>query len=1196
MIDNAQEISVKHPWSTPHLRPRRADRLRSITSLFTLLAWLGTNVAPHPVRADAAPSFPEFDERVENQSDYAFSPSTLKAFTENRALEKLLSTQVRRARYPGTQGTEPGTPTLGDLKAIEARFQRWRIDIEHILALPPESARAGEEFVVVDHKIAAINAYFDRLAQLTVLRIALKQPHGPAWSDQFGLSVTTEMADHIASGMGEVNTNRIGDKHSSMLVERSADASSDSLVRLKISPGYTQGFELALLSDTRDKGSHLAMIQFLATHQLLSNYYNLRYILPWRGTDLPQVPKRLRDKFETLSVASDIFETQDQMLFAEQAQRLSLQVSYEAIAPQVPRLVTPELAAEIAAIVGSTPKESGKAEAPLFELLQEGESAHAAEELSRYVTSVGRPFSGQTPEERIESLRSALAFSRAKAVMRKILEMQSTSLIPDFSYEAFEQLAKLMSSRQEALKIRIPSDLVTRWRDEAAQYNDSELSGKRRRQFLLDLLALAPEASGETRKAYAGASIDMKLLSQVYAPDLERLAPSEWLSGWMRQIQDAGSYSAARALYVEVTTRELTPGILTGGLVNERKALAAIGAKSFASEETPLTGNTPLVLAARFRERIAQGRKADLETLVKYGGWMGFHRAHSRPNPAVDEVLTDKDRNALYYELVDQQALNKHPILDIVVPFRFVKKVEVPILVEPGYVEFEVVERRIESARLADALVAINPGRTCPPSPETEAQAETLINYALADLENQIRKNIETVGNATSQEEIRSVLSSSMMISLVMSGFPEFKRFEKSSLEELLSPSLLDMAMNRYATPAMMYGFGAMMLMQGTDWIAKRVSKGAYAITHVLNEGFQGVLEGYMRGAMALIVADTAYQISELAHKRSEKRQTEDFFLCSASGPCFSSIENVRAAAATYSRAKAEMVFRITLDLFFMYRPIVRGFLVNRGERAAMRDFAADSQAFETLGLKPGQFGEVERVMSIGRALREKRSIGSVLVSPQAGQGGTWVPVRKGQVLASSAGSEIKAATGGWVRVEDILVAQRLLPRFSKRLPSAGAGMALKSKQGWSAFESAHARLAGKIAQGATYRLPTMVERVAVEDAFRALGLSGADVSSWAKIEKTRALQIRGTPDPEMISRINRAAGFLDKYKVEYPGVATEGLAVPTRPERQLLTALRRSPDVELYWRLFGESAHGFDPLAAVPGAAQRGARAGGAR
>lgn len=1137
------------------------------------------------------------------------------AIEEGDQIDKQLKMQIRRSRHPGTPGTAKGFTTPPELALLEARFKLWKTQLEHLISLPQEPERHGGDSTSVAVKVSAINRYLQEVAQLTSLRIALGLPHGPSWSKELELAVPQSTLPEISIPTTK-EPNRFGERFSPMIIDRGAEGSS--VARIKLSARLIQGLELARLSDVQNDDTNLTMIKYLATRQLLSNLNDIRFVSSNHPIDFPQIPARFRSKLESMGLASEIAEEQYRAI-AERGSRFALLQTIDSIGASLPPFVTHELIEGITAVIVPNKKQRKSAQSPIQELFSAAESKGLTKMIEGEIDATTTPFSTQSATRLGDTLRAVLSSAKARTQLNKFFELMTNEGLY-LSLESRRTIMALIDERRASYEAGIPSELILAWQTAAKSLSEDLLFGEQRRNFVQDVLYRAPEAVSSTRQSFSGDVIDPSLLSQVFAVDLAKLSPSDAASAWFYEIRTAGTYLSARAKYNEIVQREISPGLMTGGIINGPKALAIVNTRDFTPKEIPVTENTDPRLADRIRARMGHSRRADLLALIQYGDWMGFHRVYLKHNPSVSDVLEKdvqvpsyfskmfpeavsklgKSRISEYFAHIDAAATNRYPILAVKIPYKMVtrktgwhkaSKHEL----EDGdydsgsgdrliYGEYDEINHE---PRLADALVGLNAGATCDEA--TEARAAELIDMALVKIEEQIRKNIEKIGNAKNAGEIEKVVTTSMMLSLVMNGFPEFRLYEERFLEELLSPSLIDQVMHKYAGPAMMYGFGAMMLIKGVNWIAKKAIKRAFPITHIFSLGFDSLVAGYMHGAMYLIVADTVYQINETLHQGKQRQQQEDFFFCAVEGSCFTEISELRAANMNYEFSKWMLYGRLAMDTMLMYLPVGRGKFTQWRERISLKEFTADGQAFEKFGLKPGDFNKVERAMKLARMVREKRALGPDFViaaeggNPGMYNGAGWVHVAQGERVKLGHELSYPSEVSGLISIADLEILSKLVPQFVH--DGTSGIMSLASAEGWGQLEQSYARLSGKIAAGMAYRLPTVVERMAVEDAFHALELPPGKLKSWEMIEDARALHEKAAPDHESASRINRAARFLTQYRATSPNVTQQGLLEVSSAERRLFKILKRAYPAEAYWSTFEllEEANALSRSSSLP-------------
>ena len=238
-----------------------------------------------------------------------------------------------------------------------------------------------------------------------------------------------------------------------------------------------------------------------------------------------------------------------------------------------------------------------------------------------------------------------------------------------------------------------------------------------------------------------------------------------------------------------------------------------------------------------------------------------------------------------------------------------------------------------------------------------------------------------------------------MMLSLVMHGFPEYRLYEEQFVEELLSLAhgsgdaplrepCHDLWIRRgHADERDQYGRGKVRQTRPSP------------VTNLLAFGLDTVMAGYMRAAMVLILADTAYQVSQTLHERQGRQQQEDFFYSTAIGSWAVDAATLEAANSSYTWSKWSLAGRLAMDTMFFYRPMAMGMLTRMGDATRTADMIADGKAFDIMHAADRDFGKVEPTMKIARALRSGQPVGEVIVEKAAGGEGRWLKVENGDVV-----------------------------------------------------------------------------------------------------------------------------------------------------------------------------------------------------
>jgi hypothetical protein len=122
--------------------------------------------------------------------------------------------------------------------------------------------------------------------------------------------------------------------------------------------------------------------------------------------------------------------------------------------------------------------------------------------------------------------------------------------------------------------------------------------------------------------------------------------------------------------------------------------------------------------------------------------------------------------------------------------------------------------------------------------------------------------------------------------------------------------------------------------------------------------GTRPLVAGYMRAAMVVILADTAFQYHELKAQERKDQQVDDFYRSGVSGSFFEYGE-AQASHSAYEFSKWMFYGRVAMDTAFMYAPMLKGTVSKIGAKLLMKEFMADVEAFRVLGLEPGNWKAV---------------------------------------------------------------------------------------------------------------------------------------------------------------------------------------------------------------------------------------------
>lgn len=1048
--------------------------------------------------------------------------------TMGTELEERIKLQIRRARQPDAPGTPAGLPTASEVTALERDLLAWREQIETVLALPslPSKSAPGSQYLAAESKLRAINLYLNQLTALTTLKIALNQTHGPQWSDGFALRVPPSVMSDFP-GLGSPARNRLGDHFLPLVIDRGKNDGRDGPagpVLLKLSASLVQGLELGRLADRPDNQTYFTMVQYMAVRQLLQNLSDLRYLKQDRSVRLPEIPQPLRGKLESMNLVAMIDEEQRRAV-AEPGARAALISTFHGAAAAFPAFTTPKLVSDLVDATRPAPSAREEAVTSFTEALTAAEAQATESAVEEEISASSLPLSALQGAEMTSTLRAFVASGKAGALLERIMDLIANGILPDLDSDQRQRVMDALDARKAAYGASVSEASLAAWQRSARRASEAELFDSRRSQFIESLLVHAPQVVRDVQRTYDGDAIDVGVLLRSFSAERAQLGPRPSVDEWAFTIAQAGSYSAARDAYRKLMT------LLTGQAVVESQAgplvapleridPAAVRRFVETHDFRPQIQFSPGVSPAqaeRVVARLIEGRKKDIRDLLAVGEWLGFHSEHPAREPSVQAVLAEPAKLERYFRALDESVISQNPIL----------ATEITV---------STPTQRDASARLADALAALNPRHQS--DAETMRRAEPLVDQALLKSETKILEDIQTVARATELKDIEAVVTSSLMMALVMRGFPEFGIQRDELVQRMLSPSLTDQIMRRYVGNYIIWGGLALMAMHGANWMAKKLVKRAFPFTDVMTAGFDSLAAGYMRSLMLMIVADTAYQAAEFHHIGKQHSQTEDFFAAGASGRSFFEYGEFRQANSGYEFAKWSFYGRIAADALFMYLPMARHVLTAHGDRVALGRLAENSADLAKLGLGPDDFGRAEVMMGLARQVRSAASKVSVI---------DFTPGTPSEAVGA--------------RMAD----------FLKRARDMNAA-------DFAEIEAAAGRIAGVVRAGKTYRLPNTFREMAIQDAFKALGLGGwlnklRPAAAWDKIDDALAQMTHAGRSAAQATRTRRAAEFLKRILEETPAIRETRFADVSRAERRLAAAYGRTRAIEAYWENYARLA-----------------------
>ncbi len=851
-----------------------------------------------------------------------------------------ISVLIRRARHPGTPGTPSGVPSPSDVRSAERAILAIRDSLQRTLSLPnAPTSGSTSSYIPVDAKLPLLNVYFNLVASITTLRIALHLPHGADWRGQFSLRLPKAILDEFP-GLGASAQSRLGERYLPLIVDRGAQGNADP-VELKVSESLVHGLEIGALVDRPNDANHLTLIQYLAIRQLFQNIAESSALRGQAAPQFPTIPEPLASRIASLNLSGTIFEEQRRAV-AEPGARGTLLQTYTQIAAELPSFVSDAYLQDILALVTRTAAERRAASSPLRTVLTEAERDLIGPALEQELAASSLPLSTLPEAELKRSLRYFLASAKAATQINKLLGLMADGVINPSESERARILDRIEAAKARYLQ-SLSESPIERWKNLARAADGTRSASQRRREFIEKLIVASNSISESTRELFAGDRIDMPTLMRSLSADILALQPRDSVRGWVQEIAASGSYSSARDTYTRRLSDLADSSIVIEGLIDPGLAEAFVNRHDFRPEIRFTSRVTPRLQDELIRQ-IVDGRKKDIRDLISIGSRLGFHFPRLRQEPSLREIVTERSKRESYYTSLRDQVLSDYPVL----------AQEVDMIASSS--------GRTEKIRLSDALSSIS--RSLTMSEALLARAEPYVLAALAQAERQCRSMVASVARATDLQQIERTVTSSMMLELVLSGFPEFRVQQDHFVETLLRPSFTGQLVHRYIGTPMMYGFGALMLLHFGPKLIKRFAPWS----EVLQMGLSPWIQGFTQASLYMIVADTAYQAAELRHAYLQNEATENLFATGTTGRGFVDHGELTSSQGAYSFSKWMFIGRLGMDVAFMYIPMGRQLYSRIASRMLLKEFARDVNSFQTLGLEPGRWGDLEAAIGRVRA------------------------------------------------------------------------------------------------------------------------------------------------------------------------------------------------------------------------------------
>lgn len=865
---------------------------------------------------------------------------------EKEALEaqKTLRLLTRRARHPYQPGTVGGPATVGEVEAAEARVLELKKHVESALNLKSAPEEEKEEFITLDSKASLIETYVGVTVSLATLRIVMRQPVTPSWTAKVAI-VLGDQALSDVPGLGEDKAAKEGPKTQALQLKRSGNEKP----RLTLTQSFLNGVEVAQLASKPDSANFLTMIQYLGVRQMMQNLSHIRALKQDPNNYPMNIPEPLVSKLKTLGFAEDILRENTENN-AEPRFLLALKEGYGSATSGLKGFLNQALIDEIAKQAsGGDATMIAEITKPLSESLASYDAGDLQTMIEREFESFAQPLLAQDVSSQRRAIARLLTSARVNLLIEKLSALREDGVLV-MPLKESNAILKAIDARAEAFAAEFSkSSEVGIWRDSAEKKATVDANRIMRQQFIEQLYLISPAVAAKAKKAYAGEVINPATLLKTFAVDLEKQQPREHIKTAIMKAAQAPDYVSFKRAYAKEAAALTIPEVYQEYRIPMPEPPANSGFNFDALQEyhdkhdfsvdLKWPSNVNPRLAKEIDNSVTAAGKKDVADLLFFARKLKFNRADLPDHPDAQTFFNGSDGSEdllqRYFTLLENELVTRYPILSM----------DVNCSTNPA---------APVSMRLYDALNEMNRHQSM--SQELVDRTEGLLDQALIQVEQSALANIQKIAQAKDLRELEALISSSLTLELMMSGFAEFKVQRETFIEDLLVPSFEDQLMKKYVGNYVAYGGGAFLVLA----LAKKVAaKRAGPVVDGIFIALSPMIRGYITATLALMVADYAYSVHELQLKGEKTEFGNLLGTSSADGPSFVDYATRMNQSQAYASAKFWFVLRTIADIGLMWVPEARGVIRKIGVRA----FKKDLQAFVTLGIEPGNWKAVRPAM-----------------------------------------------------------------------------------------------------------------------------------------------------------------------------------------------------------------------------------------
>ncbi len=420
----------------------------------------------------------------------------------------------------------------------------------------------------------------------------------------------------------------------------------------------------------------------------------------------------------------------------------------------------------------------------------------------------------------------------------------------DWTEETKTAIIHLLQKRLSEYEALLPSEPFKMWA-EASEQNEAYQEAFRL-QYVLTLMDLAKKLQDQMKLSKDELPLDLITLDMALEKDFLMMGIEPATLQRKMMIVQSASIPEAKTLY-EVFLKELKESVQTTSKPKGQSFSERVQAKAYEKLEK------------------------ELKELSKVGEWF-FGKGS--PLKLGDLPLTDAQKEA-YQEMANIRKMGEHHILTMV-----------------GGIEEKPLYERL--ARLDSK------------NENNMAMGGCWVDAELEKIEAETLEKINTATQATSIEDIKTIVAKSPLLHAMMSQYPTFTRHHEAFKKKALSPNFAEMSWDELFHRTTYPGFTFLLL----HWIAKFVpGVRTHPLMRAVDAAIGPYLSYFLITSFSMVGVDAVWQYERIEDKEEDIELLEEYLDTSSGDDSFSDLLTVTRAQEErdmmWSQWKSQRAFEV---------------------------------------------------------------------------------------------------------------------------------------------------------------------------------------------------------------------------------------------------------------------------------------------